>query len=262
MLADFSLDSTSTGGPVFGAAGQVVGLTSFVGEKEGDRRYESRVVRADVVCDAVARAEHALATTTAPSATPLPVEPAQTIPVAVLEAAAKRRAGSLSPYRAASADFDLAFLTPVIVYAGLPSMDFSNWHDYVAEQPSVLLVRVTPKQVESFWATVARGAARLKGLPLPPITHFKSGFARLRAFCDTSEVTPIHPLLLERRVSEREAVYEGLYVFDPGALGPHCATVTFELFSDKAPATADRAAIDGKLIEQLWQDFAPYRALP
>jgi hypothetical protein len=179
----------------------------------------------------------------------------------VLEGAAKRRAGSLSPYRAVSADFDIAFITPVVAYAGLQSMDFGNWHDYVADTPTVLLVRVTPKQVENFWTTVARGAARLQGLALPPITHFKSGFARLRALCGGAEITPIHPFLLERRISEREAVYEGLYVFDPGALGPHCASVEFELFSDKTPAKADRAAIDAVVIQQIWQDFAPYRAL-
>ncbi len=261
MLADFSLDSTSAGGPVFAAAGQVVGLTSFVGEKEGDRRYESRVVRVDAVCQVVALAEKALAGATPPSATPLPVEPSQTVTADVLEAAAKRRAGSLSPYRAASADFDIAFLTPVVAYAGQQSMEFSNWTDYVSDTPTVLLVRVTPKQVENFWTTVARGAARLQGLALPPITHVKSGFARLRAFCGGAEVTPIHPFLLERRISEREAVYEGLYVFDPDALGPQCGTVELELFSDKAPVKADRAAIDAKVIQQIWQDFAPYRAL-
>ena len=31
---------------------------------------------------------------------------------------------------------------------------------------------------------------------------------------------PIHPFKLEQRVSESDAIYEGLYVFDPGALGP------------------------------------------
>ena len=261
MLADFSLDSTSTGGPVFAAAGHVVGLTSLLVEKEGDRRYESRVVRVDAVCQVVALAEKALGGAAPPSATPLPVEPPQTMTVDVLEAAAKRRAGSLSPYRAASSDFDIAFLTPVVAYAGLQSMEFSNWTDYVSDTPTVLLVRATPKQVENFWTTVARGAARLQGLALPPITHVKSGFARLRAFCGGAEVMPIHPFLLERRISEREAVYEGLYVFDPDALGPQCGTVELELFSDKAPPKPDRTVIEAKVIQQIWQDFAPYRAL-
>jgi S1-C subfamily serine protease len=261
MLADFSLDSTSTGGPVFAAAGHVVGLTSLVDEKEGDRRHESRVVRVDAVCQVVALAEQGLAGAAPPSATPLPIEPPQTMTADVLAAAARKRAGSLSPYRAASANFNLAFLTPVVAYAGLPSMEFSNWTDYVSAAPTVLLVRVTPKQVENFWTKVARGAVRLQGVALPPITHVKSGFARLRAWCGDTEVTPIHPFLLERRISEREAVYEGLYVFNPSALGPHCGAVAFDVFSDQAPAQADRAAIDAKVIQQIWQDFAPSREL-
>jgi hypothetical protein len=42
----------------------------------------------------------------------------------------------------------------------------------------------------------------------------------MHVFCGDAEVTPIHPFKLEQRVSESDAIYEGLYVFDPGALGP------------------------------------------
>ena len=261
MLGDFSLDDDSTGGPVFAAAGHVVGLTSFVGEKEGDRRDESRVVRIDAVCDAVASAEKTLIAAVPPSGTPLPVESTTVIPVDELEGAAKRRAGSLSPYAAVSSQFDITFITPVLAYAGRQSMDFANWSRYVADTPPVLLVRVTPKQVENFWTTVARGVAKVQGVSLPPIKHFRSGFSRARAFCGDTEVTPIHPFLLERRISESDAIYEGLYVFDPDVLGPQCGTVTLELYSDKEPGKADRTAIDPKLLQQIWQDFAPYRAL-
>ena len=73
--------------------------------------------------------------------------------------------------------------------------------------------------VESFWTTVARGAAQTQGVALPPIKHVKSGFSRMRAFCGDAEVTPIHRFKLEQRVSESDAIHEGLYVFDPGALG-------------------------------------------
>jgi hypothetical protein len=262
MIADFSLDDASVGGPAFAASGQLVGLTSLVGEKEGDRREESRVVRLDAVCDVVAFAETTLAAAAPPSGTPLPVEPVPTIPEDALESAAKRRAGGLSPYTATSAGFDIAFLTPLQVYAGQTSMDFANWSDYVRDTPSVLLVRVTPKQVEKAWGRVARGVAMTRGIVLPPIKRFKSGFSRLRALCGEAEVTPIHPLLIERRVSETDAVYEGLYVFDPDALTPRCGAVTLELYSDTEPAKADSAVIDSTLLEQIWQDFALYRALP
>ncbi len=143
----------------------------------------------------------------------------------------------------------------------LPLMDFSNWSEYAADFPPVLLVRVTPKMVESFWTTVARGAAMTQGVAVPAIKRFKSGFLRMRAFCGAAEVTPIHPFKLERRISETDAIYEGLYVFDPGALGPHCMTVKLEMYSEKEPQKSDTRVVDAKVIQQIWQDFALYRAV-
>ena len=61
----------------------------------------------------------------------------------------------------------------------------------------------------------------------------------MQAFCGRTEVTPIHPFKLELRVSETDAVYEGLYVFDPAALGPGCGRTTLVLRDDikrRAPA--------------------------
>src|SRR5206468_3387910 len=83
------------------------------------------------------------------------------------------RAGSLSPYQMSSSDFDISLITPVLTYSAQyqleqaggrerrtgtraqdadqpvvrPLIDFSNWSEYVADFPSVLLVRVTPKLV-------------------------------------------------------------------------------------------------------------------
>ena len=137
--------------------------------------------------------------------------------------------------------------------------DFGNWSEYVADLPPVLLIRVTPKLAEGFWTTVARGAARTQGVSLPPIKHFKSGFSRMRVFCGDAEVTPIHPFKLEQRVSESDAIYEGLYVFDPGALGPHCGPVKLVLYSEKEPAKGDTRLVDPRVLQQIWQDFAAYR---
>jgi hypothetical protein len=114
--------------------------------------------------------------------------------------------------------------------------EFANWSEYVEDSPPVLLVRATPKLVEGFWTMVARGAARTQGVSLPPIKRLTSGFWRMRAFCGNAEVTPIHPFELEQRLSDEVAVHEGLYVFDPGALGPQCGTVKLVLYSEKEPA--------------------------
>jgi hypothetical protein len=142
-----------------------------------------------------------------------------------------------------------------------PLTDFGNWSEYLEDSPPVLLIRVTPRLVEGFWTTVARGAARTQGVALPPIKRFKPGFSRLRAICGDAEVTPIHPLRLEQRVSESDAIHEGLYVFDPGAFGPQCGSVKLVLYSEKEPEKADTREVDPKVIQRIWQDFETYRSL-
>jgi S1-C subfamily serine protease len=287
ITSDLILAAGSAGGPVFAAAGGVIGITSFLDEKDHRRRGESRVVRIGDVCDVIASAETKMKNAAPPNGTRLPVEPVRPFPVEALKDAAQRRAGSLSAYQMSSPDFDVALITPVLTYGAQyqlkqtslperrggtrtpdaeqplvrPLLDFSNWSEYVADFPPVLLVRVTPKLVEGFWTTVARGAARTQGVSLPPIKHFKSGFSRMRVFCGDAEVTPIHPFKLEQRVSESDAIHEGLYVFDPGALEPQCGSVRLVLYSEKEPEKGDSREVDPKVLQQIWQDFAPYRAL-
>src|SRR5439155_3939860 len=165
-----------------------------------------------------------------------------------------------------SSDFDVAFLTPVLVHGAkqntrrkpLETAEFGDWSDYFADDPPVLVVRFTPKLAEGFWTTVARGAAYTQGVALPPIKRFKPGFLRLQAFCGDVEVTPIHPFTLQRRVSETDAIREGLYIFDPAAFGPHCGSVKLVLSSEKAPKKPDTRMVDPQVIGRIWQDFAPY----
>jgi len=126
--------------------------------------------------------------------------------------------------------------------------------------PPALMIRVTPKLVEGFWAKVARGAAQTQGVSLPPLKRFKSGFARLRAFCGDAELTPIHPLKLEYRISKSESIYEGLYVFDPGAITPECSSVKLMVYAEKEPEKPITQLVDARVIKQIWQDFETYRA--
>jgi S1-C subfamily serine protease len=257
IAADLALATGGTGGPVFTASGDLVGLSSLPDERDEPRRGATRVVRLEGACELVAAAAKKVKDAPAPSGTHLPVEPAEPAPIAAFKDAVKRRAGSLKPYQMAVSEFDVAFITPVLNFAAQsqPNQSFGNWSDYVADIPPVLFVRVTPKMEESFWARVARGAAYTQGMALPALKRLKSGFLRLQAYCAGAEVTPIHPFKLELRVSETEAVHEGLYVFDPAALGPGCSTVTLVLYSEKEPAKADKRVIDPGILQQIWRDF-------
>jgi hypothetical protein len=286
-VADFRLASGSVGGPVFSSGGTVVGVSSPVDDEDERRRRGARIVPVDDACAVVLSAQKAMQTAERPSTTRLPVEPLQPFPADALETAVQRRAGNLSSYQMSASDFDVAFLTPVLVYsAQLDSQqanarptrggtrgpdvqqerraavtNFGDWSDYFADVPPVLVIRITPKLVERFWTTVARGAAYTQGVAVPAIKHFKPGFSRLRAFCGDVEVMPIHPFTLEQRVSETDAIREGLYVFDPQAFAPHCKSVKLVLSSEKEPDKQDTRMVDPQMIERMWQDFEPYRDL-
>jgi S1-C subfamily serine protease len=287
IVSDLVLASGSAGGPVFAADGTVVGITSVAGEKDGDTRFTTRVVRIEDACQVVASAEKKTNGAAPPRATRLPVEPVQAFPDSALEEASRRPARGPKPYSMVSSAFDVVFITPVLTYSGqhqseqargdersggarVPDAgqaflraitDFGAWAEYVGQFPPVLMVRTTPKLVEGFWTKVARGAARTQGVSIPPIMRFKSSFSRMRVFCGDVEVTPIHPFTLELRVSDKVTIHEGLYVFDPGALGPHCATVRLVLYSDDEPEKGDVRVVDSGVVQRIWQDFAPYRVL-
>ena len=279
-VADFRLAPGSAGGPIFSTGGVVVGISSLVDDPDQRRRRDTRIVPVEDACEVVRSAEKSMQASQRPAATLLPIEPSRPFPADALDAAVKRGEGDRRLYQMASSDFDIAFLTPVLVHAGRRNTppantrgtggqqgnqavdtDFGDWSDYFADVPAVLVVRVTPKLTESFWTTVARGAAYTQGVALPPIKRFKPGFSRLQAFCGDVEVTPIHPFTLSLRVSDTDAIREGLYVFDPQAFGPHCRSVRLVTYSEKDPKKADSRAVDPQVVELVWQDFAPYRAL-
>jgi hypothetical protein len=283
IVADFILAPDTQGGPVFAGDG-VIGITSIEDEQES-RIGDARVVRTEAVCGVVASAEKQMTSVPPPSAARLPIEPTRSFPVEALEEAARRPATGSARYQVSSSDFDIVFITPPLAFvegrrlqergdhtrsvtaANLqqelvrPLTDFGNWSEYVEDFPPVLLVRATPRMVQGFWTMVARGAALTQGVSMPAIKHFKAGFSRMRAFCGETEVVAIHPFVIERQLSETDAIGEGLYVFDPGALGPQCGSVRLVLYSEKDPEKGDEKVIAPTVIQQVWQDFAPYRGV-
>ena len=114
-------------------AGGLIGLTTL-DDRDPDGRSNARVVRIDQACEVLASAEKKMAESMPPDATHLPLDPQQPIAPSALSAAVKNRAGSLNPYPMSTADFDLAFITPVHTYAAKdqvrrPVMDFGDWSE-------------------------------------------------------------------------------------------------------------------------------------
>jgi S1-C subfamily serine protease len=278
---DLRLAFGEAGGPVFTADQRsVIGLTSVRADADASRG-DVLVVRAGVVCEALSTARGRMSETTPPEPARLPVEPTGSYPREPATPSSQTTSGVITPPVASSPDFDVAFITPPTVLharerAGRTGgrsvrppeaeavlgriTDFGAWAEYFAGVPPVLIVRVTPKMVEGFWKRLAREAARTQGATLPAFKDFKTSFLRLRAWCGGAEVAAIHPFVLEHVLAERRAVREGLYVFGPDAFGPHCGSVTLALSSEQTPEKADTLTIDPKVIDRIWQDFAPYRA--
>jgi hypothetical protein len=278
MAAEINLVSGSAGGPVFAASGEAVGLTS-IEHQNGRERGDPTIVPASDVCAAVGDAIRTIAGTSPPSARHLPVEPARPGAGEGPAAAGGQRA-DVMPYRMSAAEFDVLFITrPLIDRAEgqLEDMsgrdlhndagaateearlqlvtDFANWSEYVSDAPPVLFVRVTPKAVESFWTTVARGAAVTQGISLPPIKRVRGGLLRMQAFCGNAEVTPIHAFTLDPLVAGKDAIGDALYVFAPDALGPSCSNVKLVLYSAKEPDRADTRVVDPAVIQRVAKDF-------
>ena len=290
IAADVRPDSDSSGTPLLSATGAVIAITTLEEATSRSSNDTHRAVRIDEARTLIGDAEKGILGAPPPPGTLLPVEPPGPFPQTALEDAVKRRSTSMSTYQVLAADFDVTIVTPVQIYGarhrpdrttgattpggrqGTGDMansrraleDFGNWSDYVADNPPVLMIRATPKLVEGFWTTVGRAAASTQGVALPAFKHVKTGFSGMRLYCGDAEVVPIHPFKIERRLNEGSAegnaVYEGLYVFDPGAVGPTCGTVRLTLFSEKAPDKGDPRVIDAKIVQQIWDDFAPYRS--
>lgn len=268
LIIDAHLDDSGSGGPVFSGEGAFLGLTASA--TDDDRRArEARVIRAGELCAVLAAAASttstASATNAAVSAALLPLEPTRPFPAGALEDMVSKRAGNLNPYPLTSRDFTIGVITPVMLQWARqaprvpPPLDFGAWHDYFAEVPPVLVLRVTPKMVEGALLKAARGAAMTQGVALPPLKRPGPNFLRLQAFCGDTEVTPIHPFTLATPVGEKTTMTEGLYVFDPDALGPQCGTARLVLYTEKTPDKGDPLAIDATTLQKAWQDFAPYR---
>lgn len=262
IFSDMRIGDDSAGGPVFAESGALLGISAIDDDRENPRRRnDAWVVPVDRACRTVASAVAKLADADPLAATRLPVEPMMP-QVRALKGPTPPKAPGVpapparQPATLSSSDFDITLLysehaNNAPAAAPGPRTDFGTWSQYVRDVDPVLLVRISPQFEESVWKTIARGAAATQGVMLPPLKSLSANFARLRAYCGDTEITPIHPFIVEHHLQGRSPIREGLYIFDRAALGPHCPAIRFSMFSEKDPERADTKVVDPRLLEQL-----------
>jgi hypothetical protein len=250
IFVDLRLVRDAAGSPVFSGDGELLGISAIAVAEDPRGRDEVFIVPVASLCDTLGAAEKNMGGAP-PRLAQLPIEPPRSVPRGI---SAKGNARKTAPPALSSSDFDIRLLTPDQLRdygSATPQSDVANWNDYVRDVPPVLLIRVSPQFEESFWKMLARGAAATQGMNLPPLKGFTSNFSRMRAYCGDAEVTPIHPLIIERPVGDNGTIREGLYVYALDAFGPQCASVRLALYSEKEPSKPEMKSIDPKLFQQV-----------
>ena len=282
--ADFVLARASVGGPVFTAKGQLVGLTSSSADSGDDSsRAGTSVVRVEDACAGLAAAEEnkrvgpsgnvSTGGNTARDfpnqcAAELGAEPeGQRQRVSAVDIDVRRR------FHHAGIDLH----GPVSVAAAAAAHD-EQGHPAARARTAARAAAARLQQLVGLRhrlaaradgardATAGRrllddGGARRgahAGIAIPPIKRIRSGFSHMRAYCGEREVTPIHPFRLVQRISDDDAMFEGLYAFDPAALSPECGSVKVVVFSEREPEKGETLVVAPGIVNS----SAGFRGLP
>ncbi|HWY05249.1 MAG TPA: serine protease [Candidatus Acidoferrales bacterium] len=283
IISDININPGNSGGPLFNSAGQVIGLTTFGTRGEGGPGV-SGIVRIEEAL-ALLEQNRAKATGTLPGSL-LPVEPLTPYPIEGLKDALKVDKFDPRPYYLSAGDFNIALSTPPFDYReaeerrleaerahkkrrkneqAAENADDSDapkqWEEDAGAHPAVFGIYVMPKAKEGFGSALGRSfntnsAAKLK---------FKTDFQRMKLFCGTKEVQPIHPGRVPVTVSVRnqavrmdDATFKGVYLFSPDAVNPNCGEVKLAIYSSKSEEPVIKA-LDEKSVQHIWADFEAFR---
>jgi hypothetical protein len=102
----------------------------------------------------------------------------------------------------------------------------------------------------------------------PAQLAFKGDFQRMHLICDTKEIEPIQPgrvayayNIANRIVQVTDASYAGIYTYPADAISPSCM-MSLAIESEEKPEKLKLFGLNRKLVQQVWDDFVPYRNRP
>ena len=285
IMSDININPGSSGGPLFNAAGQVIGLTTF-GTRGESGPGVSGIVRIEVALALLERSR-AKTTGTPPLGVLLPVEPLTPYPIEGLKEALRAEKYDPRPYYFATGDFNIALSTPPLDYreqeerrlqaerehnkrnkkqqgadeSASGAEEPKEWEEEAGAHPAVFAIYVMPKAKEGLGSAFGRSfslnsAAKLK---------FKTDFQTMKLFCGDKEVQPIHPgrvpvtiSVQNRLVKMDDSTYKGVYIYSPDAVNPDCGQVKMQIFSSKGGDPTVKT-FDDKTVQHVWADFDAFR---
>jgi hypothetical protein len=268
IYSDISIDEGNSGGPLFDAGGEVIGVNTFGMRASGSGI--SGVVRIHVAERALEEARQRL-DSPPPSEVKLPVPSAFTFPASALKQQAIDAALRLKDYHLEADDFDATFLDPVVI-AGLEvnaeraaaearakrnrddagaSQDeigsgFYEWRRYAGDYRPVVTIQVTPE------TKAALGPAFAGILVL----RFKADFGRMELIRDGAVVEPFHPGRIREVISDTEFVYYGAYEFPPEAFEPG-GQLKLRVWKEGQDAFTEHI-VPPTLVTLIWSHFEPH----
>jgi S1-C subfamily serine protease len=296
IIADLNINHGSSGGPLFNSVGQVVGITTFGAQGENSGSTIAGIIRIEEAYPVIAEALAKLPTVPLPSKALLPVEPTEAYPVQALKQALKVKKGfDARRYSFVAGDFNVEILTPPLKYrlqlsgtvaaanslgkrlkkanadlkAPNPLDELRNWGEYVGEYSPVINIYARSKLHEKFWSAFSRAMAAAGGQAAGPAQlAFKGDFQRMHLICDTKEIEPIQPgrvayayNIANRIVQVTDASYAGIYTYPADAISPSCM-MSLAIESEEKPEKLKLFGLNRKLVQQVWDDFVPYRNRP
>jgi hypothetical protein len=170
-------------------------------------------------------------------------------------------------------DFYVDFITPVAAY----EMRLDRYNQEMKEygkhpkghtqptQPNdkytpTLIVAVYPQTKMGYWENFGRNGG-------PVVRHYKNGFSKMMLLCGDHEVEPVWP---HRTVEEESGNWTvvmsnestgGRYIYQSDAIKPGCGPVKLRIVATKKEDEVLEKVLDEKVVQRIWEDYEPYRAL-
>jgi len=282
IISDININPGNSGGPLFNSSGMVVGITTYGIERNSGPGL-SGILPISVALESLADAKAKAAAASLPSARLLPVIPPTKYPPEGLRALGNK-AWEKKVYYFTAGEFEVEIVTPVTAFsavkeqatraekerdkrakkAGAPPSETPQASNIDAKYDAVIRLHARPRLRTAWMKSLGEGMAT--GGMAPNTMHFKADFLRMRLLCGSNVVEPIVPGRVpltivgqNAYVRVNDATYEGLYTYPADAISPQCQQVTLELYSVKEPDKPVTHPIEANAIQQIWNDFEPYR---